>query len=90
MMQVINLMENLMRSEKVTEQFDPKHFGIQPNGTYFPAPAEIAQHCARIREQNSAKELRARAPWAYSDPCIVVEVVANGGDLTPKRGIAAT
>lgn len=66
-----------MRPKKANEQLDPKQFGIQPNGSYAPAPAEIAQQCERIREQKSAKELRARAPWAYSDPCTVTEAPAN-------------
>lgn len=66
-------MGNLMRPSKAIEQLEPKHFGVQPNGSYAPAPAEIARHCELIREQKSAKELRARAPWAYSAPCTVTK-----------------
>lgn len=47
-----------MRPKKAIELLDPQQFGLQPNGSYLPGPAEIAQHCKRIRERKSAKELR--------------------------------
>ena len=63
-----------MRIKTAIEQPDPKRFGFQPNGSYAPAPAEIEQQCKNIQERKSAKELRARAEWAYSGPYTVPEV----------------
>jgi hypothetical protein len=63
-----------MKIKRAIEQKDPERFGVQPNGSYMPGPAEIARHCKIIRESESPKQLQTRAEWAYSSPLIVREV----------------
>jgi len=71
-----------MKTKRSIENEDPKQFGIQPNGSYMPGPAEIANRCTIIRESESPKQLRSRAQWAYSGPLIVSEVFGNDGIRT--------
>ena len=63
-----------MRTKRTSDQEDPKQFGYQPNGTYAPAPAEIAKQCQRFRKRDSVNQLQKRAEWAYSDPLVLREV----------------